>query len=280
MNASQGEKKKCTVIAITNQKGGVGKTTTAMNLSVALSRSGNKVLVIDMDPHGNLTQGFGISIKGLEFSIRDLITNRSVTFDSTIQQISENLFLIGANPDLEGIFRWMITSTNAELRLKQRIAEIRTQYDFVIIDSCPGLGVLLNSTLNAADVLLIPVDTGFYGYLGVQELFNVVEEIRQGTNPGLRVLGFVLTMTDRTLITQETHAALKNRFGDLVFNTSIRRSVALKESPAVGKSIFEYSAMSNGADDYAALSHEVMERSIEPTDVLFSVEREIEVAHG
>lgn len=265
MSASQ-VIKKSKVIAITNQKGGVGKTTTAMNLSAALVKKGNTVLAIDMDPHGNLTQGLGVSFEKLPVSVRDLLVDRSIDAPSAVAKTGSGIDLIGTNPELAGIARWMLTQTNSEQRLRQRIQELRAIYDYIIIDSCPGLGVLLNSTLNAADSLIIPVDTGFYGYMGVQELQSEIEEIRLGTNPHLKILGFLLTMTDRTLISHETLQALKNRFGSLVFETMIRRTVSLRESPALGQTIFEYAPDSNGAQDYEKLCLEVVLR--------------IEVAHG
>jgi chromosome partitioning protein len=148
-----------------------------------------------------------------------------------------------------------------------------------LIDSCPGLGILLNSTLNASSALIIPVDTGFYGYMGVQELFKEIEEIRIGTNAGLHILGFVLTMCDRTLITKETLDALKNRFGDQVFRTTIRRCVSLRESPAVGKSIFDYAPKSNGAEDYKALADEAILRLATPNVIPIQIVPTQEVAH-
>lgn len=198
----------CSVIAVTNQKGGVGKTTTAANLAAALAHIGYRTLAVDMDPHGNLTQGLGSAIDQLRVSIRDLIADRSVSSESAIHKTDSGCDLIGSNPLLAGVVRWMMTQTNSELRLKQRIDALRSSYEFIVIDSCPGLGALLNSVLNASDQLIVPVDTGYYGYMGVKELQNEVEEIRLGTNPGLRFLGFLLTMTDRTVITRETRDAL------------------------------------------------------------------------
>ena len=248
------------VIAITNQKGGVGKTTTAMNLACALALSGRRVLAIDSDPHGNLTQGLGVPIQDLSVSLKDLITDRTIATESAIVSTSNGVDLIGSNPLLAQAARWMVTQTNSELRLRQRITALRERYDAVVIDSCPGLGTLLNSTLNAADGLIIPVDPGFYGYMGIQELRNEVEEIRAGTNPDLSILGVVLTLTERTIIARETLDTLIARFGDLVFDTQIRRCVTLRESPALGKSVFHYAPKSNGAEDYADLAVEVLQR--------------------
>lgn len=250
----------CHVIAITNQKGGVGKTTTAMNLACALSVAGKRVLVIDCDPHGNLTQGLGLPIQSLTVSIRDLIVDRSIPTESAIIANGNGIDVIGANPQLAQAARWMVTQTNSELRLRQRIASLRIKYDFVIIDSCPGLGTLLNSTLNAADHLIIPVDPGFYGYMGIQELQREIEEIRAGTNPNLSLLGLVMTLSERTVIARETFDALVAQFGELVFATQIRRCVALRESPATGQSVFCYAPRSNGAEDYSCLAIEILGR--------------------
>lgn len=252
--------RKATVIAITNQKGGVGKTTTAMNLACGLAVAGKQVLAIDSDPHGNLTQGLGLPVQDLVVTLRDLIVDRAIPTESAIIQNRNGIDVIGANPSLAQAARWMVTQTNAELRLRQRIAGLRDRYDFIIVDSCPGLGTLLNSTLNASDHLIIPVDPGFYGYMGIQELQREIEEIRAGTNPGLSILGLVMTLSERTVIARETFDALVGQFGDLVFESQIRRCVALRESPAVGQSVFTYSPRSNGAEDYSRLAIEVMER--------------------
>ena len=256
MNSSQ----KCHIIAITNQKGGVGKTTTAMNLACALAVAGRRVLAIDSDPHGNLTQGLGLPVQDLVVTLRDLIVDRAAATESAIISNTNGIDVIGANPGLAQAARWMVTQTNAELRLRQRIASLRDRYDFIVIDSCPGLGTLLNSTLNAADHLIVPVDPGFYGYMGIQELQNEIEEIRAGTNPGLSLLGLVLTLSERTVIARETFDALVGQFGDRVFETQIRRCVALRESPAVGQSVFRYAPRSAGAEDYSTFAIEVMTR--------------------
>ncbi|MCC7443116.1 MAG: ParA family protein [Bdellovibrionales bacterium] len=258
MNSSQ-----CHVIAITNQKGGVGKTTTAMNLASQLALAGERTLVIDCDPHGNLTQGFGFPIQELPVTIGDLLVDRTIPSNRAIVRAKAGLDLIGANPGLAQAARWMVTQTNAELRLKQRIAELRRLYTRIVIDSCPGLGPLLNSVLNASDHLIIPVDTGFYGYMGVQELQSEISEIKAGTNPALSILGVVLTMADRTVITRETLDALVAQFGDLVFATTIRRCVALRESPGAGLSVTQYAPDSIGAEDYGRLAAEVESRLME-----------------
>ena len=262
---------KSVVIAVANQKGGVGKTTTAMNLACAFAARGLKTLAIDFDPHGNLTQGLGLPIQDLLVTAKDLIMERSISTQSAIVKTSNGVDLIGSNPLLAQAVRWMVTQTNSELRLKQRVQELRLHYPMIVIDSCPGLGVLLNSVLNAADHLIIPVDTGFYGYMGVRELQNEIEEIRLGTNPNLNVLGVHLTMADRTVITRETFDALVGQFGGLVFETQIRRCVSLRESPAVGQSVFQYAPKSNGAIDYTRLADETLQRLTQPAQEIQEV---------
>ena len=274
------ELKHCPIIAITNQKGGVGKTTTTINLSHALALQGVRVLVLDMDPHGNLTQGLGCSIDALAHSVRDLIEDRTSNLEQMVIKIRPNLNLIGANPLLSGTARWLITQTNGELRLKHRLSEVQALYDLILIDTCPGLGTLLNSVLNAANYLILPVDTGIFGYLGLRELQAEVREIRAGTNPGLETLGYLLTLSDRTVVARETWDALVSQYGDLVFETQIRRCVSLKESPAFGRSIFEHAAKSTGALDYLQLAAEVMHRLEGSRKVLRLVHAFSEVTHG
>jgi chromosome partitioning protein len=248
------------VIAITNQKGGVGKTTTTMNLACAFAIAGKRVLVIDSDPHGNLTQGLGVSVQSLAVSLRDLIVDRSVPTESAVIKTQCGIDLIGSNPLLAQAARWMVTQTNAEFRLKQRVTTLREQYDCIVIDSCPGLGPLLNSTLNAADHLIIPVDPGFYGYMGIQELHREIEEIQSGTNPALSILGVLLTLSERTVIAREAYDALVSQFSGLVFQSQIRRCVSLREAPASGQSVFAYAPRSNGSEDYSKLAFEVLGR--------------------
>lgn len=244
------------IIAVANEKGGVGKTTTAINLSQALAIGQHKVLIVDLDPQGNLTQGYGMPLEQIGKSISDLILDRELPVGQVIYK-GTGLDLIPASPHLARVEQQLWGLTNGELRLGRRLAELNSNYDFIIIDTPPTFGPLMNSALNAARWLVVPVDSGYFAMMGIKELLSEIAEIKQGTNPHLEVLGFLMTLCDQTKVAAETWDSLVSSFGDKVFETKIRRNVKLKESPVFGKTIFHHAPDSAGAQDYLALAEEV-----------------------
>ncbi|MGK5085800.1 ParA family protein [Bdellovibrionota bacterium FG-1] len=254
MNQSQ-----CPVIAIANQRGGVEKTTTAINLAQALALQDLRVLLVDLDPQGNATQGVGIRLESIQGSIAEMIRDRALPIERVIYK-GDGLDLIPATPLLSRVEREMVSLTNSELRLAQRLQPLRTQYSAIIVDTPPTFGPLMNSALNAATQLIVPVDSGYFAMMGIRELATEIEEIRGGTNPGLAILGYLLTLVDPTNMSGQTWDTLVASFGEQVFETKIRRSVKLREAPALGKTIFHHAPESAGARDYLGLADEVMER--------------------
>ena len=254
MNQSQ-----CPIIAITNQKGGVGKTTTAINLAQALALQDLRVLLVDLDPQGNATQGVGIPLETIQGSVAEMIRDRALPIERVIYK-GDGLDLIPATPLLSRVEREMVSLTNSELRLAQRLAPLRAQYSVIVVDTPPTFGPLMNSALNAATQLIVPVDSSYFALMGIKELLAEVEEIQRGTNPRLTVLGYLLTLVDPTNIASQTWDTLIANFGEAVFETKIKRSVKLREAPALGKTVFHHAPESTGARDYLGLANEVMAR--------------------
>lgn len=245
------------IIAVTNQKGGVGKTTTTINLAQALALRGALVLVVDTDPQGNTTQGFGVPLEAIGKSVSDLILNRDLSADAATYA-GDGISLIPATRRLAEVEREMVGMTNSELRLARTLKAVRDKYSVIILDVPPTFGPLMNSALNAADSLIIPVDSGFYAMNGIKDMLAEIEEIKVGTNPNLSILGILLTLADHTRMTGDVFDELVASFGDKVFTTRIRRNVKLKEAPALGKTIYHHAPTSSGAEDYLSLADEVM----------------------
>lgn len=247
------------VIAICNQKGGTGKTTTSVNLSVYLAMEGKRVLLIDGDPQGNSTSGLGIDKNFLEKSLYHVLLNDAGLFDVIQKTEIENLRLVPSNIDLIGAEVELIEEPDREKRLRQAIEKVSEEFDCIIIDCPPSLGILTLNALVAATSVLIPVQCEYYALEGLGQLTKTINLIRENLNPELKIEGVLLTMADfRTNLTSEVINETRNFFQDRVFDTIIPRSIRLAEAPGFGKSIFQYDKHSIGAQKYNALAKEVM----------------------
>ena len=256
------------VISLVNQKGGVGKTTTSINLSSALGHLGKKVLLIDLDPQSNSTTGLGINKANIKLSIYDVITNRCEISDAIVKTKFKNLSIIPSMIFLSGVeIELMQTSMREDNfilgdQLKNQINKIKDRYDFIIIDCPPALGILTTNALAASDSVLIPVQCEYFALEGVTQLLNTIILTQTKVNPKLDIEGVLLTMLDgRTLVGLEVVEDVRKFFKEKVFNTIIPRLVRLVEAPSHGKPIIEYDPKCRGALAYINLAKEVIERN-------------------
>jgi len=248
------------VFAITNQKGGVGKTTTAINLAAALAANDFRVLVIDSDPQGNATTGLGITKDTSRPSLYDVLLADAAAKDAIVATEFEGLYLISADKNLVGANLELVDLPNREFRLRERIATIRDEYRFILIDCPPALDLLTLNALIAADSVLVPIQCEFFALEGISELMDTIERIRQGFQHPLAVEGILLTLfDDRNNLTRQVAADLKEFFGELVFETVIPRSIRLAEAPSFGKPILSYDPRSRGAESYIKLAKEILD---------------------
>src|SRR3989344_3647982 len=244
------------VIAILNQKGGVGKTTTAINLAAYLARSGRRVLVCDIDPQGNSTSGLGLDKQNLELTLYDVLFNHAHMHQVISKTSCPDVYLIPASGVLAAAEVELVALPQRELKLKRIVEGL--DYDYILIDCPPSLGLLSVNGLVAATDALIPVQTEYFAMEGLSELLSTIQKVRAALNPSLNLLGIILTMYDsRTSLASQVEQEVKKHFGAKVFNTVIPRNVKLAEAPSFGRSIAEYDRWSKGAKAYKALAKEL-----------------------
>ncbi|MDH3198674.1 MAG: AAA family ATPase [Candidatus Krumholzibacteria bacterium] len=247
------------IIAITNQKGGVGKTTTAVNLAASLAAAERTTLLVDMDPQANAVSGLGFDKNAFETTIYDVLLDDEQVHEAIVETTMPHLSLLPSNPDLTGAEIELVSQVGREFRLKRALTRVRDRYTYIIVDCPPSLGLLTLNTLTAADSLLIPVQCEYYALEGLGQLLGTVKLVQSTLNPDLNIEGVLLTMFDRRLnlatqVAQET----MNFFGEKVYQTVIPRNVKLSESPSFGKPILLYDVQCQGAKSYLELAREVI----------------------
>lgn len=244
-------------IAVFNQKGGVGKTTTVINLSACLASKGKKILMLDIDPQGNTTSGVGIDKTTLEKTIYDVLINNDDPKECIVDTNRENLFIIPSSVQLAGAEIELTEMNKRELKLKECIDRIKDDFDFIFIDCPPSLGLLSINALSAVDSVLIPIQCEYYALEGVSQLMNTIKLVKKGLNTDLDIEGVVLSMFDgRTNLSIQVVDEVKKYFRGKVYTTMIPRNVRLAEAPSYGMSIIEYDAKSKGAEAYLELADE------------------------
>ena len=252
------------IIAIANQKGGVGKTTTTVNLAASLGVLEKKVLLIDADPQANATSGLGIDVDGVEKGTYQLLEHTLSARETIMETASPNVDLIPSHIDLVAIEIELVDKDDREYMMKAAVQEVRDDYDFILIDCAPSLGLLTLNALTAADSVMIPIQCEYFALEGLGKLLNTVKSVQRIHNTDLDIEGMLLTMYDyRLRLSNQVVEEVKKHFADMVFDTIIQRNVKLSEAPSYGESIIKYDASSRGAANYLNLAQELLNKNKE-----------------
>jgi chromosome partitioning protein len=251
------------VLAITNQKGGVGKTTTSINLAASLVTAGRRVLLVDLDPQGNATMGSGIDKRGLKATVYQVLLGETPISAVRVRSQSGGFDVIPANRELAGAEIEMVDLSERETRLKTALDDIRDQYDFVLIDCPPALNLLTVNGLCAANAVMIPMQCEYYALEGLSDLVQTIKKVRANLNPGLEIEGLLRTMYDpRNMLAQQVSDQLQQHFGDKVYRTVIPRNIRLAEAPSHGLPVLNFDRQSKGALAYLALAGEMLGKNV------------------
>lgn len=252
------------IIAVANQKGGVGKTTTTVNLAASLGVLEKKVLLIDADPQANATSGLGVEVDTVELGTYQLLEHTASSYDVIVKSSSPNVDLIPAHIDLVAIEIELVDKDNREYMMKEAVSKLREEYDYILIDCAPSLGLLTLNALTAADSVIIPIQCEYYALEGLGKLLNTVKSVQRLHNSELDIEGMLLTMFDSRLrLSNQVVEEVRKHFSDMVFDTIIQRNVKLSEAPSFGESIIKYDASSRGASNYLNLANEILNKNKE-----------------
>ncbi|WP_159024114.1 ParA family protein [Formosa sp. L2A11] len=250
------------IIAIANQKGGVGKTTTSINLAASLGVLEKKVLLIDADPQANATSGLGIDVETVEIGTYQLLEHTNTAKEAILQTETPNLDIIASHIDLVAIEIELVDKDDREYMLKRALAEVKDDYDYIIIDCAPSLGLLTLNALTASDAVIIPIQCEYFALEGLGKLLNTVKSVQKIHNPELDIEGLLLTMYDSRLrLSNQVVEEVQKHFNDMVFKTIIQRNVRLSEAPSFGESIINFDASSKGAINYLSLAKEIINKN-------------------
>jgi chromosome partitioning protein len=250
------------IIAIANQKGGVGKTTTSVNLAASLGVLEKKVLLIDADPQANASSGLGIDIETIAIGTYQILEHSNLPEEAIIKCTAPNVDVIPAHIDLVAIEIELVDKENREYMLKQALASIKDKYDYILIDCAPSLGLLTLNALTAADSVIIPIQCEYYALEGLGKLLNTIKSVQKIHNPDLDIEGLLLTMFDSRLrLSNQVVEEVQKHFNNMVFETIIQRNIKLSEAPSFGESIINYDATSKGATNYLNLAQEIIKKN-------------------